>query len=63
MTGLPDRALMRAVADVVITEEKARAAADRVVFMDERLINGVRSTFPELGAGWRVSRLVTATAG
>ena len=29
MPALPDRALMRAVADVVIDEEKARAAADR----------------------------------
>ena len=29
MTALPDRALMRAIADVVTTEEKARAAADR----------------------------------
>ena len=29
MSAQPDRALMRAVADVVITEEKARAAADR----------------------------------
>jgi hypothetical protein len=29
MTALPDRALMRAIADVVTSEEKARAAADR----------------------------------
>jgi len=29
MPALPDRAVLRAVADVVITEEKARAAADR----------------------------------
>ena len=29
MPAQPDRALMRAVADVVINEEKARIAADR----------------------------------
>jgi len=34
MSALPDRALLRAVADVVITEEKARVAADRELAAD-----------------------------
>jgi len=34
MPAQPDRALMRAVADVVVTEEKARDAADRALAAD-----------------------------
>ena len=34
MSAPPDRTLMRAVAEVVITEEKARAAADRELAAD-----------------------------
>jgi hypothetical protein len=34
MSAQPDRALMRAVAEVVVTEEKARAAADRELAAD-----------------------------
>jgi hypothetical protein len=34
MPAQPDRALMRAVAEVVIAEEKARAAADQVIAAD-----------------------------
>jgi hypothetical protein len=34
MSAQPDRALMRAVAEVVIGEEKARAAADRELAAD-----------------------------
>jgi hypothetical protein len=34
MSAQPDRALMRAVAEVVVAEEKARAAADMVIAAD-----------------------------
>lgn len=46
MHALPDRALMRAVADVVVAEERARAAADRELTAD---LARVREQIDEYG--------------
>jgi hypothetical protein len=46
MSAQPDRALMRAVADVVINEEKARVAADREIAAE---VARLRERFDEYG--------------
>src|SRR4249919_2275492 len=46
MPAQPDRALMRAVADIVITEEKARVAADRELAAE---MARLRDRFDEYG--------------